>query len=77
MSAGTMSVFEERAAEALRTSQAIGRDLTQELKRIGRIAARINDPEKVRKLYHGEVQAFMAEWIGLTRQAVRMAKELA
>ena len=69
-----VSVFEERAAEALRTTQAIAKTVTQELARLGRLSARV-DPSKHTRLYHEAMQALMSEHLKLARQAVRTARE--
>ena len=70
-----MSEFEICAAEALRTTQAIGKSMTRELERLARRTQRMTDAEKVRQLYRAELQTFMREELNMARQAVRMAKE--
>lgn len=71
-----LSVFEERAGEALRTIQAVAKTITQELTRLGRLSVRI-DPSKHARLYHEAMQALMAEHLKLAREVVRMATESA
>lgn len=71
---GGFGDFVIRADEALRTTQAIGRNLTRELDRLARITHRIADPERVRRMYRAELQAFTGEELKAVRQAVRMAK---
>lgn len=70
-----VSEMEVCAAEALRTTQAIGKSITRELDRLARITQRMTDPEAVRRMYRAELQAFMREELKMARQAVRMAKE--
>jgi hypothetical protein len=69
----SQSEFEICAAEALRTTQAIGKNLTRELDRLARRTRRITDPEKLRQVYRAELQLFMKEELKMARQAVRMA----
>ncbi|MGF6699629.1 DNA repair protein RadC [Paraburkholderia sp. MM5496-R1] len=69
------SEFEICAAEALRTTQAIGKSMTRELDRLARRTQRMTDPEKVRQMYRAELQAFMREELNMARQAVRMARD--
>jgi DNA repair ATPase RecN len=70
-----VSEMEVCAAEALRTTQAIGKSMTRELDRLARITQRMTDPEAVRRMYRAELQAFMREELKMARQAVRMTKE--